>query len=259
MPPIVLNLRTLLIPLALVLLGFAQVAAQSPPDSKSLITYQRPAQQAPPATVPQPLHHDRAVSPANFEVTPSKNQATSSSPKKSQPSDPRQLAPPSPLAKQLGSANLDSGESAANRHDVAGFASAQIESLATAGTGLAIVIGLFFVCMWLMRRSGPKPTTPLPKEAVAMLGRVPLAARNFAHLIQVGNKLVLVAITPDGVTPITEVTDPEEVDRLLGLCLRNHKHSSTAEFHNVLQQLASEPAKGFLGKETHAMSAGLRR
>jgi len=113
--------------------------------------------------------------------------------------------------------------------------------------------------MWLMRRSGPKPTTPLPKEAVAVLGRVPLAARNFAHLIQVGNKLVLVAITPDGVTPITEVTDPAEVDRLLGMCLRNHKQSSTAEFHNVLQQLANEPAKGFLGNETHATPAGLRR
>jgi len=245
MPPILFNLRTLLIPLAFLLLGIAQVVAQAPHDSKPLITYQRPARQ---------LQHDHAVSPADFETVPNENKAVSVVPARERPSDPRQLAPQSPLAKNLGKENPAPGGL-----DVAGLATDQIESLATAGTGLAIVLGLFFVCMWLMRRSGPKPTTPLPKEAVAVLGRVPLAARNFAHLIQVGNKLVLVAITPDGVTPITEVTDPGEVDRLLGLCLRKHKQSSTAEFHNVLQQLANEPAKGFLGNEAQPMPTGLRR
>ncbi len=129
------------------------------------------------------------------------------------------------------------------------FSMPKIESFATASSGLAIVVGLFLVCMWLLRRSGPKPTSQLPSEAVAVLGRVPLAARNFAHLLQVGNKLVLVAITPDGVAPITEVTDPVEVQRMLGLCLRNHKQSTTAEFHNVLEKLAKEPANGFLGNE----------
>jgi len=53
----------------------------------------------------------------------------------------------------------------------------KIESFATASSGLAIVVGLFLVCMWLFRRSGPKPTSPLPSEAVAILGRVPLASR----------------------------------------------------------------------------------
>ncbi len=129
------------------------------------------------------------------------------------------------------------------------FALPKIESLGTAGAGLAIVVGLFFVCMWLLRRAGPKPTSPLPQDAVAVLGRVPLAARNFAQLLQVGNKLVLVSVTPDGVAPITEVTDPAEVDRLLGICLRNHKQSTTAEFHHVLKELAQEPTRGFLGNE----------
>ena len=108
------------------------------------------------------------------------------------------------------------------------FALPKIESFTTAGAGLGIVVGLFLVCMFLLRKSGPKPSSPLPNEAVAVLGRVPLAARNFAHLLKVGNKLVLVAITPDGVTPITEVTDPAEVQHLLGLCLSNKKSSNHA-------------------------------
>ena len=101
----------------------------------------------------------------------------------------------------------------------------------------------------MVRRSGPKPTSLLPAEAVAVLGRLPLANRNFAQLIRIGNKLVLVAVTPDGITPLTEVADPQEVDRLLGICHGTHKQSTTAEFQQVLQQLSKEPAEGFLGSE----------
>lgn len=132
------------------------------------------------------------------------------------------------------------------------FALPRIESFTTAGAGLAIVVGLFLVCMWLLRRSGPKPTSVLPTEAVAVLGKVPLLGRNFAQLMQVGNKLVLVAMTPEGVSPITEVTDPIEVQRLLGLCMRTNKHSTSAEFQDVLKHLTKEPASGFLGNDVAA-------
>lgn len=129
------------------------------------------------------------------------------------------------------------------------FALPKIESFTTAGAGLAIVVGLFLVCMWLLKGSTPKSTSPLPSEAVSVLGRVPLAARNFAHLMKVGHKLVLVAITPEGVSTITEIEDPAEVQRILGLCMQNNKHSTSAEFRDVLKHLTQEPAKGFLGKE----------
>jgi len=170
---------------------------------------QAPAQGPLPAKPPQKKDHRLLARP------------TSSS--NALPKHPRQAAPASGLPK--------------------------IESFATAGAGLGIVIGLFLVCMWMLRRSSPQPTSPLPPEVASVLGRMPLAARNFAQLLQMGNKLVLFAITPEGVSPITEVTDPVEVQRLLGLCQRNQKQSTTAEFHNVLEQLAQEPASGFLGNE----------
>ncbi|MEM8947025.1 MAG: flagellar biosynthetic protein FliO [Planctomycetota bacterium] len=177
----------------------------------------------------------RQVQPVGLE-TPSQRPVTTE--------DRRLLAPPTRRStSELPSDQTLGATKAPN------FALPKIESFATAGSGLAIVVGLFLVCMWLLRRSGPKPTSPLPAEAVSVLGRVPLAARNFAHLIQVGNKLVLVAITPDGVSPITEVVDPHEVQRLLGLCVQTRSRSSSAEFHDVLKHLAQEPASGFLGKD----------
>lgn len=127
-----------------------------------------------------------------------------------------------------------------------------LSSLGTAGTGLILVIGLFLVCVSLMRRGGPSPTSPLPRDAVAVLGRIPLTPKQFAHLLQVGNKLVLVSITGDRTDTITEVTDPVEVDRLLSLCMKGSKQSSSAEFQRVLQQLSREPAQGFLGRDAAA-------
>lgn len=134
-----------------------------------------------------------------------------------------------------------------------------LSSLGTAGTGLVLVVGLFLVCVSLMRRGGPSPTSPLPRDAVAVLGRIPLAPKQFAHLLQVGNKLVLVSISADRTDTITEVTEPAEVDRLLTLCTKGNKQSSSAEFQRMLQQMSKEPARGFLGKQTATAYSGSAR
>jgi flagellar biogenesis protein FliO len=123
-----------------------------------------------------------------------------------------------------------------------------LDSLGTAGTGLALVVGLFLLCVALVRKGKPNASTPLPSDAVAVLGRVPLAGRHFANLIQVGSKLVLVAVTPDSIQTITEVTEPAEVERLTALCMKSNSRSSSAEFQKILQQMSKEPARGFLGK-----------
>ena len=101
-------------------------------------------------------------------------------------------------------------------------------------------------------------TRVLPEEVVSVLGRVPLAARQFAELVRVGNKLVLVSITPTGAEPLTEITDPAEIDRLVGLCRQRTKGSSTDEFDQVFRQLAEETAPaGFLGDEVPRIDARL--
>lgn len=135
----------------------------------------------------------------------------------------------------------------------------KLDSLTTAGAGLAIVVGLFFVCMWLLRRSGgTKHGGLLPNEAFAVLGRAPLTPQSVAQLLRVGNKLVLVAVSADGIQPLTEVIDPIEVDRLTGVCASGRGHGPAAEFQQVLAQLAREPAQGFLGAEA-ANGRGRRR
>lgn len=124
------------------------------------------------------------------------------------------------------------------------------ESVSTMVAALGIVVGLFLICTWLLRRGTRKMASALPRDVVSVLGRVPLATRNVAQLLRVGNKLVLVSLTPSGAETLTEVTDPTEVDRLVGLCQQFDPHSATKAFEQVFRQMSREPAPdGFLGQE----------
>jgi flagellar biogenesis protein FliO len=121
---------------------------------------------------------------------------------------------------------------------------------------LAVVVGLFLLCMWLLRRGTRRSATALPAEVVSVVGRVPLAARQYAELLRVGNKLVLVSLTATGAEPLTEVTDPVEVNRLLGLCQQFDPHSTTKAFEDVFRQLSREPAPaGLFAPDTSFSSA----
>lgn len=112
--------------------------------------------------------------------------------------------------------------------------------IATGMASLAIVLGLFLVAAWAVRRGMPAASATLPSEVVEVLGRAPLAGRQFAHLIRCGNKLLLVHLAPGCAETLTEITDPVEVDRLAGLCRQAHPQSSTASFRQVFQQFSRE-------------------
>ncbi|MEN1679810.1 MAG: flagellar biosynthetic protein FliO [Planctomycetota bacterium] len=156
----------------------------------------------------------------------------------------RRLAPPSRRQGAAGDASI--GFRAPGFGDLG----LDAENLTTAGAGLAVVIGLVLMLAWAYRRAAPRSARPLPDEVVTVLGRAPLAGKQVTQLVKVGNKLLLVALTPEGPKTLTEVTDPEEVTRLLGLCEQAHGSSATAAFQEVFDQIIREPAApGFLGDE----------
>jgi flagellar biogenesis protein FliO len=114
--------------------------------------------------------------------------------------------------------------------------------LTTVVGSLAVVLGAFFAFLWITRRAGPQGTLPLPSEAVESLGRAPLAGRQQMQLLRVGRKLVLLSVTATDARTLTEITDPDEVDRLAGLCQQTRPGSVTSTFRHVLAQCAGEPA-----------------
>ncbi len=115
-----------------------------------------------------------------------------------------------------------------------------LPSVVTVVGGLAVVLGIFFMVAWGMRRAAPKALTTLPSQVVEVLGRAPLAGRQQVHLLRCGSKLLLVSVTPDAAETLTEITDREEVDRLAGLCEQVRPHSSSTAFRRVFHQFARE-------------------
>lgn len=122
-------------------------------------------------------------------------------------------------------------------------------SVVTVISSLAVVLGLFFITAWLMRRTGPGGLASLPNDVFESLGRAQLSNRQQVHLVRCGTKLLLVSVTADGAETLTEIDDPDEVTRLAGLCKANQAGSTTAAFRQVLHQFAGQPAEpGFIGR-----------
>jgi flagellar biogenesis protein FliO len=112
-------------------------------------------------------------------------------------------------------------------------------SLLTVGSSLAVVLGLFLLVAWGIKRAMPNRSGVLPSEVVEVLGRASLGARQQVHLVRCGSKLLLVSATPGGMETLTEIAEPDEVQRLAALCRQTQPGSTTAAFRQVFQQLAA--------------------
>lgn len=106
-------------------------------------------------------------------------------------------------------------------------------------SSLAIVLGLFFLIVWVSRRAFPKASTPLSAEVLEVVGRSPLAHRHQLQLIRLGRRLLLVSVTPEHAETLTEITDPDEVNHLTSLCRQQQSGSISDSFREVLHQLGS--------------------
>ena len=117
---------------------------------------------------------------------------------------------------------------------------------------LSIVLGVFFLLAWMMKRWTPKHATQLPSDVIEVLGRSPLTSKQTMHLVKLGNRLLLVTVTPDGTETLSEITDPDEVTRLVALCGKQKPNAANKTFQKAFEDLTKERTRGFIGQ--HAPS-----
>jgi flagellar biogenesis protein FliO len=116
---------------------------------------------------------------------------------------------------------------------------------------LAVVLGLFFLVILLVRRHLPKGMGPLPSDVLELLGRAPVGQKQSVTLLRLGDRLLLVAISAAGIETLSEITDPDEVTRLVGICRQAQPQSATTAFRQVLQQM-SGPPRAAKAEDRHA-------
>jgi flagellar biogenesis protein FliO len=201
-------------------------------------------------SAPESLHatEDKPTAMVDPRVSPAAHQ-----------SEPPHEPEPFPNERRLAPLN-DATESNAGEESTA--ASGQphwglpMDSLYTTLAALALVVGLLLLCMWAMRRGAKGSAALLADDVVSVLGHKPLAGRQVAQLLRVGNKLVLISVTPAGSQPLAEITDPAEVERLLDLCLGRTSPRTTPDFDKTFRRLSREKTSlRVLGDEVTAASA----
>lgn len=131
-------------------------------------------------------------------------------------------------------------------------------ALTSVAGSLGVVLGLFCLLVWIVKRSSPKSAALLPKEVVEVFGRAALSQRQYAHVVRFGSKLLLVSVSPSGVESLAEISDLAEVERLVGLCQELQPGSVTQTFRQILSQLSNEPARPGFVESTSRVREGVR-
>jgi flagellar biogenesis protein FliO len=169
----------------------------------------------------QPVVYDRTSAPSVATPTPTMSVPTSSAVPviaQSTPSPAQQNSRTTPPRESKTSNSPLLSPPKGDRDSDYAFADGH--PFLTMSASLFLVLGGFFILAWFVRRMAPQAQRPLPREVVEVLGRSPLGPRRQLQLIRFGGKLVLTSVSNDGVQPISEVTDPDEVQNLTQQCRR---------------------------------------
>ncbi len=120
--------------------------------------------------------------------------------------------------------------------------------MVTVCSSLAVVLGLFAAMVWITRKYSNRSIGggPLPSEVVQSLGSMAIDPRTRITMLRVGNRILVLSQTATSISPLSEITDLEEVRHLTATCTGD----SMQEFASTLEELGREPAQGFTGTPT---------
>ena len=109
---------------------------------------------------------------------------------------------------------------------------------------LALVLALIIVGSKLWKKHGPGIAAGLPAEAIDVLGKRHLDARQSIHFVRLGSRILVLGSSAEGLRTLAEVTDPVEVDYLAGLCQQNNSGGNAAQsFRSLFSKHSSEKQK----------------
>jgi flagellar biogenesis protein FliO len=117
--------------------------------------------------------------------------------------------------------------------------------------GLLAVLAMVFLTAKIVKRSVPAAQKTLPPEVVQVLGRKALDYRHTVHLVRFGSRLLMIGISQEGMTTLSEITDQVEIDYLAGLCKPSEAASVAHSFNQLFQRFqTTEPPRAVSAPST---------
>jgi len=90
--------------------------------------------------------------------------------------------------------------------------------LTTLLTALSVVVFMLLGMAKLFSKRNPFAAPGIPREAVDVLGRRTVDPRSSIYVVRVGAKVLLLGSSTNGLTTLSEITDPIEVATISSLC-----------------------------------------
>ena len=114
---------------------------------------------------------------------------------------------------------------------------------------IAILLTLIFVILIilglakLVSRKNPFAVRGVPVEAIDVMGRRTVDPRNSIYIVRVGSKILLLGASGNGLTTLSEVTDPVEVASLANFCRAEEsmKPAPSEWVRNLFRRSAAAP------------------
>jgi flagellar protein FliO/FliZ len=97
--------------------------------------------------------------------------------------------------------------------------------------GLAGVLAVMLILYWLVRRFLPGKGMPLKSARMRVLGRLGLGQRSQVTLVQVGEKVLVLGVTPGSVTILDKMDSVQELEEA-----SQGKRASTGGFMETLRR-----------------------
>jgi len=102
-------------------------------------------------------------------------------------------------------------------------------------TALGVVVGLIFLLRWLYMKISGQPTSTRPaSSAVEVLSRTTVAPRNHVLILRVGNRLLVVGDSNNGMRTLANIEDEEEVANILATVSAGQTNSVSRSFSQLL-------------------------
>ncbi|MDR0362385.1 MAG: flagellar biosynthetic protein FliO [Planctomycetota bacterium] len=78
-----------------------------------------------------------------------------------------------------------------------------------------IISSLFVAVLWFMKRCLPGHKQLFSHPALEVLGRSHLDQRRYVSLLRVGRRIIVVGVSQEGLSSLSEITDEEEITEIL--------------------------------------------
>lgn len=98
-----------------------------------------------------------------------------------------------------------------------------------------VVLGLIGLLYYLFKKFSPTIPRVRSGKAIQFLARRYLDTRNSLSLVKVGNRILVVGITPDGMTLLTEISDEEEMQGIIANLPPEQISSKQGSFLEILR------------------------